>query len=67
MKKPKPKQIADVPPELWIRLRRQAKKEGRLFSAFMVELLSEAISERERKNITDGLKAGLKLRRENVK
>jgi len=67
MKKPKPKQIADVPPELWTRLRRQAKKEGRLFSPFVVELLTEAISERERKNIIDGLKTGLKLRRQNVK
>ena len=45
----KPKQIADVPPELWARLRRQAKKEGRLFSAFMVELLTEAITKRERR------------------
>jgi len=42
--------IKDVPQELWDRLKIQAKKEGRLFSAFVVELLTEAISERERRD-----------------
>ena len=46
----KQKAIKHVPEELWDRLKAQAQKEHKIFSFFVIEILSKAIDKIEKNN-----------------